>query len=126
MINQKIEWNEKLNGVSDKNILFSRLYKTVNEQELYLIIFFRYSSFLTECNYRHQKIVAPNSIIEYDQFENIEHMTEGGYATIYKAIWKGLSGSVDISFTNLPYIAPEVLRDGIFTTKSDISSIGRK
>ncbi|RHZ80392.1 hypothetical protein Glove_136g69 [Diversispora epigaea] len=26
--------------------------------------------------------------IEYDQFENIEHLTEGGCTTIYTAIWK--------------------------------------
>ncbi|RHZ48686.1 hypothetical protein Glove_543g73 [Diversispora epigaea] len=44
---------------------------------------------IQECQ---QKTVTPDSIIEwieYDQFENIEHLTEGGCATIYTAIWKG-------------------------------------
>ncbi|RHZ84397.1 hypothetical protein Glove_82g66 [Diversispora epigaea] len=43
---------------------------------------------IQECQ---QKIVAPDAIIEwisYDQFENIEYLTEGGCASIYKAIWK--------------------------------------
>ncbi|RHZ82774.1 hypothetical protein Glove_103g273 [Diversispora epigaea] len=38
-----------------------------------------------------RKTVTPDSIIEwieYNQFENIEHLTEGGCATIYTAIWK--------------------------------------
>ncbi|RHZ48706.1 hypothetical protein Glove_543g49 [Diversispora epigaea] len=38
-----------------------------------------------------QETIAPNSVIkwiEYDQFENIKHFTEGGCATIYTAIWK--------------------------------------
>ena len=26
--------------------------------------------------------------IEYDRFENIEHLAEGGFGTVYKAIWK--------------------------------------
>ncbi|RHZ43779.1 hypothetical protein Glove_856g36 [Diversispora epigaea] len=43
---------------------------------------------IQECQ---QKTVAPDSVIEwieYDQFENVEHLTEGGCATIYTAIWK--------------------------------------
>ncbi|RHZ80445.1 hypothetical protein Glove_136g102 [Diversispora epigaea] len=43
---------------------------------------------IKECQ---QKTIAPNSVIEwieYDQFENIELLTEGGCATIYTAIWK--------------------------------------
>ncbi|RHZ59699.1 hypothetical protein Glove_362g37 [Diversispora epigaea] len=38
-----------------------------------------------------QKTVAPRKVIEwieYDQFENVEHLTEGGCATIYTAVWK--------------------------------------
>jgi hypothetical protein len=38
-----------------------------------------------------QKTVAPWHVIEwisYDQFENVEYFTEGGYATIYTAFWK--------------------------------------
>ncbi|RHZ82886.1 hypothetical protein Glove_103g149 [Diversispora epigaea] len=38
-----------------------------------------------------QKTVSPRCVIEwinYDQFENIEHLTEGGCATIYTATWK--------------------------------------
>ncbi|RHZ84615.1 hypothetical protein Glove_79g101 [Diversispora epigaea] len=37
------------------------------------------------------KILAPDSVIEwteYDQFEEVEHLTEGGCATIYTATWK--------------------------------------
>ena len=26
--------------------------------------------------------------IEHDRFENIEHLAEGGFGTVYKAIWK--------------------------------------
>ena len=26
--------------------------------------------------------------IEYDRFENIEHLAEGGFGTVYKATWK--------------------------------------
>ncbi|RHZ43784.1 hypothetical protein Glove_856g43 [Diversispora epigaea] len=43
---------------------------------------------IQECQ---QKTVAPDSVIEwieYDQFEDVEHLTEGGCATIYTAIWK--------------------------------------
>ncbi|RHZ82878.1 hypothetical protein Glove_103g145 [Diversispora epigaea] len=43
---------------------------------------------IQECQ---QKTVSPRYVIEwinYDQFENIEHLTEGGCATIYTAIWK--------------------------------------
>ncbi|RHZ82766.1 hypothetical protein Glove_103g133 [Diversispora epigaea] len=43
---------------------------------------------IQECQ---QKTVSPRHVIEwinYDQFENIEHLTEGGCATIYTAIWK--------------------------------------
>ncbi|RHZ48665.1 hypothetical protein Glove_543g35 [Diversispora epigaea] len=43
---------------------------------------------IQECQ---QKTISPNSVIEwieYDQFENIEHLTEGGCATIYTATWK--------------------------------------
>ena len=43
---------------------------------------------IQECQ---QKTVVPHKVIEwveYDQFENIEHPTEGGYATIYTATWK--------------------------------------
>ncbi|RHZ82924.1 hypothetical protein Glove_103g27 [Diversispora epigaea] len=43
-----------------------------------------------------QKTVSPQYVIEwinYDQFENIEHLTEGGCATIYTAMWK--DGSYD-------------------------------
>ncbi|RHZ82920.1 hypothetical protein Glove_103g20 [Diversispora epigaea] len=43
---------------------------------------------IQECQ---QKTVSPQFVIEwinYDQFENIEHLTEGGCATIYTAIWK--------------------------------------
>ncbi|RHZ80414.1 hypothetical protein Glove_136g70 [Diversispora epigaea] len=38
-----------------------------------------------------QKTIEPKSIIEwieYNQFENIEHLAEGGCATIYTATWK--------------------------------------
>ncbi|RHZ77289.1 hypothetical protein Glove_183g65 [Diversispora epigaea] len=38
-----------------------------------------------------QETVAPNGVIEwieYDQFENIEYLTDGGCSTIYTAIWK--------------------------------------
>ncbi|RHZ90291.1 hypothetical protein Glove_1g22 [Diversispora epigaea] len=164
---------------------------------------------IQECQ---QKTVAPRSVIEwisYNQFENIEYLTEGGCATIYTAFWKGgrydkwnsdkqilerlgrhkvilkrlnnsnsnnvhwfqevtLSFTIDNTFMyiakcygltkdpitqdyiaynfswhisdlgfsgpvdkplnsiygNLPYIAPEVLCDQIYTTKSDIYSIG--
>ncbi|RHZ82754.1 hypothetical protein Glove_103g13 [Diversispora epigaea] len=43
---------------------------------------------IQECQ---QKTVSPRFVIEwinYDQFENMEHLTEGGCATIYTAIWK--------------------------------------
>ncbi|RHZ82763.1 hypothetical protein Glove_103g130 [Diversispora epigaea] len=43
---------------------------------------------IKECQ---QKTVSPRFVIEwinYDQFENIEHLTEGGCATIYTATWK--------------------------------------
>ncbi|RHZ82771.1 hypothetical protein Glove_103g139 [Diversispora epigaea] len=43
---------------------------------------------IQECQ---QKTVSPRRVIEwinYDQFKNIEHLTEGGCATIYIAIWK--------------------------------------
>ncbi|RHZ48714.1 hypothetical protein Glove_543g22 [Diversispora epigaea] len=43
---------------------------------------------IQECQ---QKTIAPKSIIEwieYDQFENIEHLAEGGCATIFTAILK--------------------------------------
>ncbi|RHZ48671.1 hypothetical protein Glove_543g39 [Diversispora epigaea] len=43
---------------------------------------------IQECQ---QKTIAPDAVIEwieYDQFENIEHLTEGGCATIYTAILK--------------------------------------
>ncbi|RHZ82753.1 hypothetical protein Glove_103g12 [Diversispora epigaea] len=43
---------------------------------------------IRECQ---QKTVSPQFVVEwinYDQFENIEHLTEGGCATIYTAIWK--------------------------------------
>ncbi|RHZ82756.1 hypothetical protein Glove_103g19 [Diversispora epigaea] len=49
---------------------------------------------IQECQ---QKTVSPQYVIEwinYDQFENIEHLTEGGCATVYTAIWK-----VTLSFT---------------------------
>ncbi|RHZ59649.1 hypothetical protein Glove_362g50 [Diversispora epigaea] len=39
-----------------------------------------------------QKTVLPYKVIEwieYDQFENIKHLAEGGSATIYTATWKG-------------------------------------
>ena len=26
--------------------------------------------------------------IEYDRFENVEYLAEGGFGTVYKAIWK--------------------------------------
>ncbi|RHZ48666.1 hypothetical protein Glove_543g32 [Diversispora epigaea] len=42
---------------------------------------------IQECQ---QKTIAPDAVIEwieYDQFENIEHLTKGGYAIIYTAIW---------------------------------------
>ncbi|RHZ82775.1 hypothetical protein Glove_103g272 [Diversispora epigaea] len=38
-----------------------------------------------------QKIISPRYVIEwinYDQFENVEHLMEGGCATIYTAKWK--------------------------------------
>ncbi|RHZ48713.1 hypothetical protein Glove_543g20 [Diversispora epigaea] len=38
-----------------------------------------------------QETIAPNSVIEwieYDQFENVEHLTDGGCSIIYTAIWK--------------------------------------
>ncbi|RHZ84430.1 hypothetical protein Glove_82g74 [Diversispora epigaea] len=44
---------------------------------------------IQECQ---KKTLAPFAVIEwisYDQFENIEYLTEGGCASIYKAIWKG-------------------------------------
>ncbi|RHZ84419.1 hypothetical protein Glove_82g85 [Diversispora epigaea] len=44
--------------------------------------------FIQECQ---QKTVTPRLVIEwisYDQFENIEHLKEGGCASIYTAIWK--------------------------------------
>ncbi|CAG8811486.1 1790_t:CDS:2, partial [Dentiscutata erythropus] len=43
---------------------------------------------IQECQ---QKTVSPQHVIEwidYDQFENIDYLTEGGCATIYTAIWK--------------------------------------
>ncbi|RHZ84432.1 hypothetical protein Glove_82g76 [Diversispora epigaea] len=43
---------------------------------------------IQECQ---KKTLAPFAVIEwisYDQFENIEYLTEGGCASIYKAIWK--------------------------------------
>ncbi|RHZ89765.1 hypothetical protein Glove_11g29 [Diversispora epigaea] len=43
---------------------------------------------IKECQ---KKTVSPRNVIEwisYDQFENIEYLTEGGYATIYTANWK--------------------------------------
>ncbi|CAG8779077.1 2410_t:CDS:2, partial [Dentiscutata erythropus] len=43
---------------------------------------------IQECQ---KKTVSPQNVIEwinYDQFENIEHLTEGGCATIYTAIWR--------------------------------------
>ncbi|RHZ80444.1 hypothetical protein Glove_136g103 [Diversispora epigaea] len=43
---------------------------------------------IQECQ---QKTIAPDSVIEwieYDQFENIELLTEGGCSTIYTATWK--------------------------------------
>ncbi|RHZ48712.1 hypothetical protein Glove_543g21 [Diversispora epigaea] len=43
---------------------------------------------IQECQ---KKTIAPDIVIEwieYDQFENIEHLTEGGCATIYTATWK--------------------------------------
>ncbi|RHZ88473.1 hypothetical protein Glove_22g12 [Diversispora epigaea] len=43
---------------------------------------------IQECQ---QKTVSPDAIIEwisYNQFENIEYLTEGGCATVYTAIWK--------------------------------------
>ncbi|RHZ82921.1 hypothetical protein Glove_103g23 [Diversispora epigaea] len=48
---------------------------------------------IQECQ---QKTVSPRFVIEwinYDQFENIEYLTEGGCATIYTAMWK--DGSYD-------------------------------
>ncbi|RHZ48659.1 hypothetical protein Glove_543g40 [Diversispora epigaea] len=38
-----------------------------------------------------QKTIAPNSVIEwieYDHFENVKYLTEGGCSTIYTATWK--------------------------------------
>ncbi|RHZ80393.1 hypothetical protein Glove_136g68 [Diversispora epigaea] len=43
---------------------------------------------IQECQ---KKTIAPDIVIEwieYDQFMNIEHLTEGGCATIYTATWK--------------------------------------
>ncbi|RHZ82812.1 hypothetical protein Glove_103g215 [Diversispora epigaea] len=43
---------------------------------------------IQECQ---QKTVSPRSVIEwinYDQFENVEHLTDGGFATIFTAMWK--------------------------------------
>ncbi|RHZ48648.1 hypothetical protein Glove_543g18 [Diversispora epigaea] len=43
---------------------------------------------IQECQ---QKTIAPDTVIEwieYNQFENIEHLAEGGCATIYTATWK--------------------------------------
>ncbi|RHZ82923.1 hypothetical protein Glove_103g24 [Diversispora epigaea] len=48
---------------------------------------------IQECQ---QKTISPQCVIEwinYDQFENIEYLTEGGCATIYTAMWK--DGSYD-------------------------------
>ena len=43
---------------------------------------------IQECQ---QNTTAPDSVIEwveFDQFEDVEHLTEGGCATIYTAFWK--------------------------------------
>ncbi|RHZ43765.1 hypothetical protein Glove_856g12 [Diversispora epigaea] len=43
---------------------------------------------IQECQ---QKTTTPHKVIEwieYDQFENVEHLAEGGCATIYTTIWK--------------------------------------
>ncbi|RHZ90031.1 hypothetical protein Glove_9g271 [Diversispora epigaea] len=43
---------------------------------------------IKECQ---QKVIAPHCVIEwidYDQFENIEYKTEGGFSVIYTANWK--------------------------------------
>ncbi|RHZ85265.1 hypothetical protein Glove_67g129 [Diversispora epigaea] len=43
---------------------------------------------IQECQ---QKTVVPHKVIEwieYDRIENVEHLAEGGYATIYTAFWK--------------------------------------
>ncbi|CAB5357119.1 unnamed protein product [Rhizophagus irregularis] len=36
--------------------------------------------------------------IPYDQFNNIEYLDEGGFATIYKAIWTNKNGSKEVAF----------------------------
>lgn len=44
---------------------------------------------IRECQ---RKSVSPQNVVEwinYDQFENVQHLAEGGWSSVYTALWKG-------------------------------------